>query len=51
MLKEIFLDSFENFEIYEDLYGKPYKHDWITTVFFRIQMFLHVAVSTFEIYG
>ena len=51
MLKGIFLDCFENFEIYEDLYGKPYKHDWITTAVFCIQMFSHVAVSTFEIYG
>ena len=31
MLKGIFLDCFENFEIYEDLYGKPYKHDRVTT--------------------
>ena len=51
MLKGIFLDCFENFEIYEDLYGKPYKHDRVTTAVFCIQMFSHVAVSTFEIYG
>ena len=49
MLKGIFLDCFENFEIYEDLYGKPYKHDRVTTAVFCIQMFSHVAVSTFEI--
>ena len=30
MLKEIFQDSFENFQIYKDLYsGKPYKPDWV----------------------
>ena len=28
MLKEIFHDSFENFEIYKDLYGKPCRRDW-----------------------
>ena len=34
MLKEIFRDSFENFEIYKDLYGKPCKRDWVAKVVF-----------------
>ena len=29
MLKEIFHDSFENFQIYKDLYRKPCKRDWV----------------------
>ena len=29
MLKEIFHDSFENFEIYKDFYGKPFKRNWV----------------------
>ena len=29
MLNEIFHDSFENFEIYKDLYGKPFKRNWV----------------------
>ena len=27
LLKEIFHESFENFEMYKDLYGRPFKHD------------------------
>ena len=40
MLKEIFHDSFENFEIYKDLYGKLCKRDWVVKVVFFMQMFL-----------
>ena len=40
MLKEIFQDSFENFEIYKDMYGRPCKRDWMAKVVFLIQMFL-----------
>ena len=40
MLKEIFQDSFENFEIYKDVYGRPCKRDWMAKVVFLIQMFL-----------
>ena len=39
MLKEIFQDSFGNFEITEkDLYGKPWKRDWMAKVAFLLQM-------------
>lgn len=34
MHKERFYDSFENFRIYKDLYGKPCKYDWVAHVFF-----------------
>ena len=40
MLKEIFRHSFENFEIYKDLYGKPCKRDWVAKVVFLLQMLL-----------
>ena len=41
MLKEIFHDSFENFEIYRDLSGKPYRREWMAkVVFLMIQMLL-----------
>ena len=40
MLKETFRDSFENFEIYKDLYGKPGKRDWVAKVVFLVQMLL-----------
>ena len=40
MLKEIFQDSFENFEIYKDMYGRPCKRDWMAKVVFPIQMLL-----------
>ena len=36
MLKEKFHDSFENFEIYKDLYGKPFTSDWVAKVVFLI---------------
>ena len=42
MLKEIFHDSFENFEIYKDLYGKLSKHDSVVKV-----VFFHANVSNF----
>ena len=38
MLKEIFRDSFENFEIYNDLYGKTCMHDWMPKVVFHFQL-------------
>ena len=38
MLKEIFHDSFENFENYKDLYGKPCKRDWMAKAVFLVQM-------------
>ena len=38
MLKEIFQDSFENFEIHKDMYGRPCKRDWMAKVVFLIQM-------------
>ena len=34
ILKKIFHDSFENFEIYKDLYGKSCKRDWVAKVVF-----------------
>ena len=40
MLKKIFHNSFEHFEIYQDLYGKPCKRDWVARVVFLIQMLL-----------
>ena len=40
LLKELFHESFENFEIYKDLYGKPCKHDWMAKIVFLIQMVL-----------
>ena len=40
MLKKIFHNSFEHFEIYQDLYGKPCKRDWVAKVIFLIQMLL-----------
>ena len=40
MLKEIFHDSFENFEIYKDLYGKLCIRDCVAKVVFLIQMLL-----------
>ena len=40
ILKEIFHESFENFRIYKDLYGKPLKRDWVAKVVFLIQMLL-----------
>ena len=39
MLKEIFRDSFEKFEIYKNLYGKPCKHDWEAKLFFSYKCF------------
>ena len=30
--------QFENFEIYMDLYGKPFKLDWVAKVVFLIQI-------------
>ena len=47
MLKEIFHDSFDNFEIYEDMYEKPWKSNWEA-----IQMLsAAIAIAAFEIYG
>ena len=40
MLKEIFHDSLKNFEIYKDLYGKPFKCDWVVKVVFLLQILL-----------
>jgi len=40
MLKEIFHDSFENFEIYKDLYGKLCIRDCVAKVVFLIQVLL-----------
>ena len=40
ILKEIFHDSFENFEIYKDLYGKSCKRDWVAKVVFLKQMLM-----------
>ena len=41
MLKEIIISrQFENFEIYKDLCGKPFKLDWVAKVVFLIQMLL-----------
>ena len=37
MLNKIFHDSFENVE-FKDLYGKPWKCDWMAKVVFLIQM-------------
>ena len=39
MLKEIFRDSFEKFEIYKNLNGKPCKHDWVAKLFFSYKCF------------
>ena len=39
MLKEIFRDSFEKFEIYKNLYGKPCKPDWEAKLFFSYKCF------------
>ena len=38
MLKEIFHDSLKKFEIYKDLQGKPFKHDWVAKVVFLLQI-------------
>ena len=40
MLKEIFHDSFENFEIYKDLYRKLCIHACVAEVVFLIQVLL-----------
>ena len=41
MLKEIIITrQFENFEIYKDLCGKPFKLDWVAKVVFLIQILL-----------
>ena len=32
--------QFENFKIYKDLYGKPFKHEWVTKVVFLIPILL-----------
>ena len=37
LLKEIFHESFENFEIYKDLYGKPCRRDWVAKLFFLFE--------------
>ena len=41
-------------EIHNDLYGKPFKCDWVVKVVFLIRTlptFGAVAITTFEIYG
>ena len=40
MLKGNISRKFENFEIYKDLYGKPFKRDWVAKVVFLIQILL-----------
>ena len=40
MLKKVFHNSFENFEVSQDLYGKPCKRYWVAKVVFLIQMIL-----------
>ena len=40
MLREIFHNSFENFEIYKDLYGKLCKRDWVEKIVFFMHMFV-----------
>ena len=40
MLKKVFHNSFENFEISQDLYGKPCKRYRVAKVVFLIQMIL-----------
>ena len=40
MLKEIFHDSFENFEFSKNLYGQPCERDWVAKVVILIQMLL-----------
>ena len=55
MLKEIFRDSFEKFEIYKNLYGKPCKHDWVAKLFFSYKYASNlrraaVTIATSEIY-
>ena len=56
MLEEICRDSFKNFEIYKDLYGKvgkPCKLTGWQKLFFSYKCFelsAAVAIATFEIY-
>ena len=40
MLKEIFHEKIEKFEIYKDLYGIPFKRDWMAKVALLIQILL-----------
>ena len=40
MLKENTSPQFGNFKIYKDLYGKPFKRDWMAKVVFLIQILL-----------
>ena len=37
---DVFHDSLKIFEIYKDLYEKPFKRDWVAKVVFPIQIFL-----------
>ena len=51
MLKEIFHDSLKILNL-QDLYGKPFKCDWLAIVVFLIQILLilaAVAIATIEI--
>ena len=51
MFKEIFHDSLKILNL-QDLYGKPFKCDWLAIVVFLIQILLilaAVAIATIEI--
>ena len=43
MLKGNISRKFENFEIYKDLYGKPFKRDWVAK-----GLFSHTNPSNFR---
>ena len=54
MLKEIFHEKIEKFEIYKDLYGIPFKRDWMAKVALLIQILLIFGSHCnhyFQIYG
>ena len=48
MIKEIFHDSFEKFKIYNSLYGKQCKRDWVAKVVFLVQMLLTLIGGRFS---
>ena len=48
MIKEIFQDSFEKFKIYNGLYGKQCKRDWVAKVVFVMQMLLTLIGGHFN---